>query len=113
MPDQSQQQLEAITKLRAALSAPQKEATLQEKVKEAQQRQEQFNTKIKQAQDLQLQRLKVSHLQNILKNSINPKERDSAGKELIKLLMEAGGGSTPPTETPIPSGGVTNFRKVR
>ena len=97
--DQSQQQLEAITKLRAALSQPSKEATLQQKEKAGDLQQEQFATRLKQQEAMQLRGIKAAYLQNILKSSVNSEERKNATKALMELIKEN------------ESVGYSNFRK--
>ena len=106
IPDQSQQQMEQMLKLRSALAAPEKEAALQQK-KESAASLEDYR---KQQLELQGQKLKeqkfnrVRVLSQALNTTINPDLKQQLGKMYLKEIMDLLGEEAPPS--------ITNLRKV-
>ena len=113
IPDQSEKQMEGMLKLRAALSAPEKEAAIEQK-KSAQASLEDFR---KQQLGLQADKLKeqkfgrIRVLSQALNTTLDPNLKQQLGKMYLKEMMDLLGseGITPTTP---PASGISNFRKV-
>lgn len=97
--DPSEVQNEKLLRLRASLSDPYKEEALRLKEEKQKATEKAGEEKITQQREMMLKRLKATALSNIIKSSINPKERQSATEELMKLLVgeesSVAGGGTP------------------
>lgn len=106
IPDQSQVQAENLTKLRATLQAPYHAETTRLKEEAATQKQKISEAALSQQKELTIKRLRATALNNIIKNSVNPKEKQSATDELMKLLL---GGDTPGDNTTGAPAATPNF----